>query len=64
MHHYLRVVNEREKVRVDQASEGHHRSVEDGFDFCGSSADFDFFATQASPRAFNPFLVVYKCFII
>ena len=63
MHHYLHVVNESEKVRVDQASEEDHQSVEDGFDFCGSSMDSDFSPTQASPGAYNPSLLFTNAII-
>ena len=54
-HHYLRVVNESEKARVDQASEEDHQSVEDGFDFCGSSVDFDFPFNIGKPRSIQPY---------
>ena len=55
MHHYLRVVNESEKARVDQASEEDHQSVEDGFDFCGSSVDSDLPCNTGKPHSIQPF---------
>ena len=55
MHHYLHVVNESEKVRVDQASEEDHESVQDGFDFCCSSVDSDLPCNTGKPRSIQPF---------
>ena len=55
MYHYLRIVDEREKVRVDQALKEDHRSVEDGFDFSDSSADSDLPCNTGKPRSIQPY---------
>jgi hypothetical protein len=60
MHHYLRVVNKNEKVHDEQASKKIHRSVEDRFDFCGSSADFDLLYNAGKPQSIQPFPCVYN----
>ena len=64
MHTLLRVLNEGEEVTVDQVPEEEHPPVEVGFDICGSSEEPNIFTNQGKPRSIQPFLVVYKCFII
>jgi hypothetical protein len=59
----LRVVNESEKVLVDKLW---RKSSTNGVGAKLTSAillrNLTFSTTQASPGAYNPFLVVYKCF--
>ena len=63
MHHYLRVVNESEKVRVDQVPEREHPPVEVGFDICGSLEEPNIFTNQGKPWSIQPFLVFTNTFI-
>ena len=64
MHPLLHVVNEGEEVTIDQVPKEEHPLVEVGFDIYGSSEEPNIFTNQGKPWSIQPYLVVYKCFII
>ena len=59
-HHYLRVVNESEKVVLIKLR---RRFIKDGIDLGDPSVTLTFLATQASPGAYNLSLLYTNAFI-